>query len=168
MTDLSTSIGNVIFGNPLTNASGVWCTTQNELMEMSQSKAGGIVSKSCTLEHRQGNPEPRSVFLFLINFFFKKLKLKKPRYYAKDQFSINSMGIPNLGHEFYLDMRNNLRNKPYSISVSGLSWTENESILKKFKNVLNEKDGNLMIELNISCPNVIGKPQLGMILDFLI
>ena len=69
----------------LMNASGVNCTTINELKELESSSVGAIVTKSCTIEYRQGNPEPRY-------------------YYSPQQFcSINSTGLHNYGLEYYLN-----------------------------------------------------------------
>jgi dihydroorotate oxidase B, catalytic subunit (EC 1.3.3.1) len=44
---------------PVFNASGVWCTTKEELESLGKSEASAIVFKTMTLEKRQGNPEPR-------------------------------------------------------------------------------------------------------------
>ena len=135
--NLSTNVSGIQINNPFMNASGVWCTSRDELIELDNSSSSAVVTKSCTNEARQGNP--------------------KPRYYAieNEYFSINSMGIPNKGYEYYLDARTSIK-KPYVLSVSGLSWKENANILEHAKN-----SGVDIVELNISCPNIIGKPQLG-------
>jgi dihydroorotate dehydrogenase (fumarate) len=68
------------------------------------SDSSAIVSKSCTHEKREGN--------------------EKPRYYHNKFLSINSMGMPNNGYKFYIDMIdkiNNNKTKPYIISVAGLN-----------------------------------------------
>jgi len=124
--------------HPIMNASGPRCTTQAELQQLEESSSSAIVSKSATLEPRIGNPEPR--------------------YVETSWGSINSMGLPNLGWEFYARQS---FSKPYIVSVSGLSLEENKSIingLSLFSNIS-------AIELNLSCPNLPGKPQTGYDFD---
>ena len=57
--NLTTNICNIELNNPIMNASGVWCTTEDELIQLATSSSGAFVSKSSTLNHREGNPEPR-------------------------------------------------------------------------------------------------------------
>ncbi len=57
--------------------------TTEDLEELKASQAGAYITKSSTLEKREGNPLPRYVDLEL--------------------GSINSMGLPNLGFDYYLD-----------------------------------------------------------------
>ena len=83
MISLETTISNKTFSNCLMNASGVKCMTLEELSNLKNSESGTWITKSCTISPREGNPSPRYVDLQL--------------------GSINSMGLPNLGFEFYLD-----------------------------------------------------------------
>ena len=131
-----------IFANPLMNASGVHCMTTQELDELAHSEAGAFITKSCTINERKGNPEPR--------------------YFDVPLGSINSMGLPNLGFSYYLEyalayekVQEN-QNQPLFFSIAGMSVQENLEMLEKI-----EKSGfNGITELNLSCPNVPGKPQL--------
>ena len=67
------------------------------------------------------------------------------------------MGIPNNGCQYYIDAYSIIKpDKPYSISISGMSWSENSKLLSIMKDSPVD-----WIELNVSCPNIIGKPQLG-------
>ncbi|KAH8607103.1 putative Dihydroorotate dehydrogenase [Trypanosoma vivax] len=123
------------FANPFMNAAGVLCTTEGDLQQMSASGSGSLISKSCTLESRVGNPEPR--------------------YYDLPLGSINSMGLPNLGADFYVEYAAKLHDhsaKPLFMSVSGLSVEESVSIVKKLVPLTQEK--GVLLELNLSCPNV--------------
>ncbi|HGD7082821.1 dihydroorotate oxidase [Enterococcus faecium] len=139
---LETTFANHIFANPLMNASGVHCMTTQELDELAHSEAGAFITKSCTINERKGNP--------------------KPRYFDVPLGSINSMGLPNLGFSYYLEyalayekVQEN-RNQPLFFSIAGMSVQENLEMLEKI-----EKSGfNGITELNLSCPNVPGKPQL--------
>ncbi|AOM21018.1 TPA: dihydroorotate oxidase [Enterococcus faecium] len=139
---LETTFANHIFANPLMNASGVHCMTTQELDELAHSEAGAFITKSCTINERKVNPEPR--------------------YFDVPLGSINSMGLPNLGFSYYLEyalayekVQEN-QNQPLFFSIAGMSVQENLEMLEKI-----EKSGfNGITELNLSCPNVPGKPQL--------
>lgn len=121
------------------NASGVFCTTAQELTDLAHSESALVLSKSCTLLAREGNPSPR--------------------YQAIPYGSINSMGLPNLGVDFYIQFaQHHALTKPYIISVAGLSFEENKTILQKI--AASHSPQLTAIELNLSCPNVIGKPQV--------
>lgn len=129
------------FDNPFMNAAGVLCTTDEDLRRMTSSSSGSLVSKSCTSAPRSGNPEPR----------YKSLPLG----------SINSMGLPNLGFDFYLRYASELHDygrKPLFLSMSGLSVEENVAMVRRLAPVAREK--GVLLELNLSCPNVPGKPQV--------
>ncbi|QEU59498.1 hypothetical protein KDRO_C00160 [Kluyveromyces lactis] len=129
------------YENPLMNASGVCCMTTNELDDMARSSSGAFITKSATSMERDGNHEPRYVSVPL--------------------GSINSMGLPNKGFDYYLDYvldrqeRFPSENPPF-MSVAGMSIDENIKLLHRIQ------DSNFrgITELNLSCPNVPGKPQV--------
>jgi dihydroorotate dehydrogenase (fumarate) len=133
---LSTSLLGRTFATPLLNASGVWCRDVAELDALRAGAAGGVVTKSCTLEPRAGNPEPR--------------------YVATAFGSINSMGLPNEGYRYYLEYAATHDDVPLLLSVAGLSVAENLTILAAVR----AAGVQAPVELNLSCPNVPGKPQL--------
>lgn len=140
MVSTATKIGSSTFDNCLMNAAGVYCMTREELLEIEASAAGSFVTKTGTLNARPGNPEPR---------------------YANTLLgSINSMGLPNHGYQYYLDfvteLQNNPDSKPHFLSLVGLSQDETHTILK----AVEASDYKGLIELNLSCPNVPGKPQI--------
>lgn len=194
--DLKSKIGEAIqLDYPLMNASGCKCTTPDELDALNVTESlGGIVTKTCTLEPRVGNPSPR--------------------YWTDGPTSINSMGLPNEGIDNYIDYiistrtttsnykrrkmdrqdvktktgfgkSINLYNKPLIISIGGLSLDENMKIINRYlsdnytyslttafghqDNLHGHLDGtdihNVLgakgLEFNLSCPNIIGKGQLG-------
>ncbi|MGT2907542.1 dihydroorotate oxidase [Streptococcus dentiloxodontae] len=140
MPSTATKIGNFTFDNCLMNAAGVYCMTKDELAEVEASAAGSFVTKTGTLEPRLGNPEPRYVNVPL--------------------GSINSMGLPNNGFNYYLDYVIELQNQPHTknhfLSVVGLSVDETHKILQ----TIQDSDYQGLVELNLSCPNVPGKPQI--------
>lgn len=136
--DLSTSIGGRNFSSCLMNAAGVHCMTETELKELINSSATTFVTKTATVAPREGNPEPR--------------------YFDFGANSINSMGLPNYGLAYYLDV---------------LAQEDDEAAAKRFLSVspLKQEDAQILfaaikaakfrglVELNLSCPNVPGKPQ---------
>ncbi len=136
--DLSVTIAGVRFPTCFMNAAGARCVTADELHALGQSGAGAIVTKSMTLEPRQGNPEPR--------------------YVAFPSGSINSMGLPNLGYEAYAELIPDLKRhgKPVVASVAGFS----EQDFLTISQVINAAKPDL-IEINLSCPNIPGEPQIG-------
>lgn len=140
MVSLETTIAGIPIERCIWNAAGAHCITQKDLEDLGQSRAGAILSKSCTFEPRVGNPEPRY-------------------YEQEDPFmTINSTGLANLGYKFYGDISSHLKEtyqKPYFVSVSGLSQNDNLVIVNHLQGKVDA------IELNLSCPNIVGKPQIG-------
>lgn len=148
MTCLSVHLFGSTYANPFMNAAGVLCSTAADLQEMSSSESGSLVTKSCTLAPREGNPEPR--------------------YQALPLGSINSMGLPNLGFDFYAQYashRHDYKSKPLFVSVSGLSVEENVVMCTHLKDIAASHTPGMMLELNLSCPNVPGKPQIAYDFD---
>ena len=145
MSSTKTTIGNYEFENCLMNAAGVYCYDRNELEQIINSDAGTFVTKSATLNPREGNP--------------------LPRYYDTKLGCINSMGLPNLGIDYYLNYLLELQkthpNRTFFLSLTGLSSEEIHTLLKK----VYESDFNGLTELNLSCPNVPGKPQMAYDLE---
>lgn len=136
---LSSQLAGIELASCIMNASGARCTTAEDLQALARSEAGAVVSKSCTLEAREGNPSPR--------------------YVDTAWGSINSMGLPNKGWQFYSQEAAQIADlgKPYIMSVSGLTLEENKIIIAQ----LQENQQVEAIELNLSCPNVPNKPQTG-------
>lgn len=137
----NTKIGQFSFDNCLMNASGIHCANAKELDELLQSEAASFVTKTSTLEARQGNP--------------------KPQYDWDSMGSINSMGLPNLGVDYYLnyviDKQGQMPQQAFFLSVTELTTEGIHEILHKVQ----ASDYVNLTELNLSCPNVPGKPQVG-------
>ncbi|KPI84713.1 dihydroorotate dehydrogenase (fumarate) (DHODH) [Leptomonas seymouri] len=143
---LQLNVLNNTFANPFMNAAGVMCSTIEELLSMTESSSGSLVTKSCTPLMREGNPTPR----------YKGLLLG----------SINSMGLPNKGFDYYLDYASKQHRydaKPLFLSMSGFSAEENAQMCQRLAAVAAEK--GVILELNLSCPNVPGKPQVAYDFD---
>lgn len=120
------------------NAAGAHCVTRAELEDLGRSHAGAVVTKSMTPQPRTGNPEPR--------------------YFAFEGGSLNSMGLPNLGYHAYARIIPLLRGfgKPVIASIAGFQ----EADFLEAAPVIQESGPDL-IEINLSCPNIPGEPQIG-------
>lgn len=137
--DISTTIGDIKLNTPFYNASGVHCTHQDELNILNNNKyCGALITKSCTLNYREGNPEPR--------------------YFGNAFGSINSSGLPNNGYQYYSDWINNTALKKHCfLSTSPMSTDE----LTKIATFIFNSNWIEYPEFNLSCPNIIGSMQLG-------
>jgi dihydroorotate dehydrogenase (fumarate) len=138
MANLSVTIGDMVIAPLLMNASGPRCVTHDELLAIARSGAGAVVTKSMTLLPRTGNAEPR----------YRDLPLG----------SINSMGLPNLGYQEYCRLLPALKEegKPVVASVAGFSLDDYVTIVGAVSAA-----GFDLVEVNLSCPNVAGHPQVG-------
>lgn len=136
--DLSATLAGVHFTSCVMNAAGALCVTRDELEALGRSRSGAIVTKSMTPAFRDGNPSPR--------------------YHSFPGGSINSMGLPNLGSPTYAVLIPGLRQfgKPVMASIAGLEPADFLDVA----HVITEVRPDL-IEVNLSCPNIPGKPQIG-------
>tara|TARA_B100001964_G_scaffold2890_1_gene3273 strand:- start:151 stop:1056 length:906 start_codon:yes stop_codon:yes gene_type:complete len=128
------NIGSTKFKNPIFVASGTfgYGTENPELVDIS--KLGAIVTKSITLNPREGNPPPRIV--------------------ETSSGIINSIGLANIGVEKYIsDMLPVYEemDTPIIMNIAGSSMTEYMDVMKKVEAVSSSIVG---YEINISCPNV--------------
>jgi len=123
------------------NASGPLCSTSRQLEALERSDASVVQSKSATYSERLGNP--------------------MPRYAETELASINSEGLPNKGINYYVNCASEIRCKPYVVSISGLKPGENEKMIKR----INQSDEVAWVEINLSCPNIPGKPLVAYDFD---
>ncbi len=138
MSTTKTQIAGVELPSYVFNASGPKDVTLEELQVIGASGSAAITIKTCTLAFREGNEEPR---------------------YAQVPLgSINSMGYPNLGYLEYVNIIPKLKafHKPIIASLGVLQTSEFPTLIDAF----NKTDADFL-ELNFSCPNLKGKPQIG-------
>ena len=147
--DISVEIAGVRLERPIWNASGVNCTSLDELRELAANDdCGAITSKSCTLLSREGNPRPRKM-----HFTCGK----------EANNTINSMGLANHGLSYYIAAAGEVgHRKPYFLSMCPLSESENQQMLSQlqFDTSNDALDGMAGVEMNLSCPNIPGKAQI--------
>lgn len=129
-------IGNVIFDNPILNASGCWCLNENQLDELYESTLSGVVCKTCTIFSKEGKSEP--------NYFYNK----------DTNTHFNCKGLPNLGYQYYRNLSKKYTNKPYIISIAFETYEDLKTIIKDYDNYINQP---FLIEINLSCPNLTSK-----------
>lgn len=138
--NISITIAGVKLDTCIFNTSGPRDETLPLLKIIGLSKSSAITMKSCTLEPRVGNPEPRYADL-------------------PNKSSINSMGLPNLGYKEYVKYVPILKKqfkKPVVASICGMTLEDDEIMFEAFNNT--EVD---LIEFNPGSPNTIGKPIVG-------
>ncbi len=142
MSKYGTTIGGIQLPGFIFNAAGPKDATYEELVIIAKSESAAVTMKSCTLESREGNPEPRYAF-------------------TSEPFgSISASGLPNLGYKEYVQLAARMKaefpEKPVVASVAGLTIPEFATLVEAFQN--SEAD---LIEMNLhSCPKPTDKPQL--------
>lgn len=126
-------IGNVIFKNPVMVASGTFGYGEEMTDFYDISKLGAVITKTITVEPRQGNPPPRL--------------------FETPSGMLNSIGLANVGLERFINEKLPflaMINTRKIVNVAGFSPNEFATLIKEL-DVYNEIDG---FEVNISCPNV--------------
>mmetsp|Transcript_19231 Transcript_19231/g.24776 ORF Transcript_19231/g.24776 Transcript_19231/m.24776 type:complete len:413 (+) Transcript_19231:172-1410(+) len=149
--DLSTTVGGILLPTCIYNASGPRSGTVEALKKVAQSPGtGAVLSKSATIESQTGNPMPRV-------------------HHDEDALaSYNSEGLPNQGIDYYVQQENvqeimsSTSNKPYMASLSGKTLEDNIVMMKRVLVDLSPQARAQIsaIELNLACPNIVGKPTL--------
>lgn len=133
LIDLKVKIGKIIFKNPVLVASGTFGYGEeySELFDLN--RLGGIITKSVTLNPREGNPPPRTC--------------------ETPSGMLNSIGLANIGVERFIQEKLPFLRKFNTriiVNVAGSTVDEYLQVVEK----LNRAKGVDMLEINISCPNV--------------
>ena len=134
LSNTKVKIGKISFENPIWVASGTfgYGTEIPELVDVE--KLGAIVTKSITLNPREGNPPPRIV--------------------ETSSGMINSIGLANIGVDKYISemipIYKNIKTK-IIMNVAGTDIDEYIRVIEKIESISSDIAG---YEINISCPNV--------------
>jgi dihydroorotate dehydrogenase (NAD+) catalytic subunit len=131
--DLSVIVAGVKFPNPVLVASGTFGYGEEYGTLIDLSKLGGIITKSITLNPREGNPPPRTV--------------------ETPSGMLNAIGLANIGVERFIQEKLPFLRKQKTriiVNVAGSTIQEYVEVVKK----LSRCKGIDMLEINISCPNV--------------
>jgi len=134
LADLSIKIGHTTFKNPIFVASGTfgYGTENTELVDVSN--IGAIVTKSITLNPREGNPPPRIV--------------------ETPSGMINSIGLANIGVDKYVSEMLPVYEKIGSPIIMNIAGSSMEEYIKVMQQVEAVSSNIVGYEINISCPNV--------------
>jgi len=131
--DLSVKIAGVKFSNPVLVASGTFGYGEEYKSLIDLNKLGGIITKSITLDPREGHPPPRT--------------------FETPSGMLNAIGLANVGVEKFIKKKlpylRSLKTR-IIVNVAGSTVSEYVEVVKK----LNRRRGIDMLEINISCPNV--------------
>jgi dihydroorotate dehydrogenase (NAD+) catalytic subunit len=136
---LSTTFCNVQFPNPLILPSGIAQEIPNDHLRAVEAGAGGITTKSLTVEPREGNPLPRLI--------------------STELGFLNSVGLRGPGIKkgvLALEECIKLSSVPVIVSIFATSIKDFELLASAIVPIQPQ-----IIELNLSCPNVkgdMGKP----------
>jgi dihydroorotate dehydrogenase (fumarate) len=153
--NLETTVGGIPLSSCVYNASGPRTGASSALAKIAASKAGAVLTKSATIEKQMGNPQPRV-------------------WHSDDDIaSMNSEGLPNSGIDYYLSkttidetMEGCTTTKPYLVSISGKTLADNLEMLDRIAKQINDGEKRIAgVELNLACPNVIGKPIIAYDFD---
>ena len=136
---MSLDLCGVPLRGPVLNGSGTYDaiaarrTFGDALLEPESFPFDAFVSKTITLEPRQGNPPPRL--------------------WESPEGLINSIGLPNKGLEGFLhEDLPLLAQLPVPLIVSVMGFSRDE--LAHLAGAVGERDEVALVELNVSCPNV--------------
>ena len=131
---LEFTIRDICFSSPIIAASGTFGYGDEVQAFVDLSKIGSVITKSITLEPREGN--------------------LSPRIHESSSGMINSIGLANMGVDRFcktkLPSLNELKTN-FIVSVAGSSLDEYIDVIRK----LDQTNGkHVGYEVNISCPNV--------------
>lgn len=133
MVDLSVNFAGLKLKNPVFTASGT-CGYADELDDfMDINQLGGFITKSITLQKRDGNDVPRTV--------------------ETDSGMLNAIGLANIGVDKFISEKIPILKQydtPFFVNVAGQTIEDYAAVTDRLAN-LPEIAG---FELNISCPNV--------------
>ena len=133
MVDLSIKIGNLSFKNPVMVASGTfgYGVEFKDIINLNQ--LGAVITKTITLEPRDGNPPPRIA--------------------ETTAGMLNSIGLANVGVEAFIREKMPFLTSLDTriiVNVAGKTAEEFPEIIQRLENV----SGIDAYEVNYSCPNV--------------
>jgi dihydroorotate dehydrogenase (NAD+) catalytic subunit len=131
--DLSVEIAGVSFKNPILTASGT-CGYGEELADLfNLSQLGGIITKTITLQPREGHPPPRTA--------------------EASAGMLNAIGLANVGVDKFIEDKLAFLEKFNTRVIVNVAGFYSEDYAKLCAR-LEECPRADMVELNFSCPNV--------------
>ena len=151
---LATTVGGMALDCCVYNASGPRTGAAQALAKIAASRSGAVLAKSATLTAQTGNPTPRIW------------------HHEEGLCDLNSEGLPNSGIDYYLakdtidQTLGDIKNKPYFVSISGKTLADNVHMFEKIVATIQSGETRIAsVELNLACPNIIGKPIIAYDFD---
>ena len=127
--DLTVNIGELRIRNPTMLASGILGISYEVFMRIHEADAGAIVSKSISVEPREG--------------------YKNPTIMSVECGYLNAVGLSNPGMDAFAKEIENNSSIPIIVNLVGSTEEEFVSMVKKFDSL-----NVIAYELNLSCPHV--------------
>jgi dihydroorotate dehydrogenase (NAD+) catalytic subunit len=139
MMNLSVDVGSLKLKNPLLLASGILDQTAGSILKFLKNGAGGVTTKSISLESREGYSNPTLVEV--------------------EHGLLNAMGLPNPGIREYgkeiKELKNALKKEGIAGTIIGSIVGKNEREFEELAKRMEATQVNA-IELNLSCPHAKG------------
>jgi dihydroorotate dehydrogenase (fumarate) len=134
------------------NASGINNQVLPQLKKIADSDSGAITLKSTSVKEWKGNDTP--------NYLVKSKLIPG--------CTLNCMGIPNIGIDATIDMLRELREYSSKTIIADIFSLGGLQDYYDMMDKLDENKGLFnILEINVSCPNIPGKPLLAYDLDSL-
>jgi dihydroorotate dehydrogenase (NAD+) catalytic subunit len=133
MQNLSIRVANIVFRNPVLVASGTFGYGEEYENFLDLNELGGIITKTITLNKREGNLPPRIVEV--------------------TGGILNSIGLENSGIEEFIKNKLPYLEKLNTNIIVSIGGERIEEYLKIVE-IINNVSGISAIEINISCPNI--------------
>ncbi|MDP8258390.1 MAG: dihydroorotate dehydrogenase [Candidatus Aadella gelida] len=127
-------IGEAVFKNPIWVASGTFGNGEEFRDFVDLEKVGAIITKTVTLNAREGNPPPRIV--------------------ETSSGLLNSIGLENGGVEFFIKEHLPLLKKIDTRVIVSIAGQDDEDFVKCTLKIMEGALAPDGIEVNLSCPNV--------------
>jgi len=172
---LETTVASIPLSTCIYNASGPRTGSGQALSKIASSSAGAVLAKSATLVEQSGNPLPRT-WHHENNTNNNNNNNNNNNQGEESHASMNSEGLPNYGIDYYIcsetideavgacagdgaTTTTTTKSKPYFVSISGKNLNDNIEMLNRIHSKIKNGETRISgVELNLACPNIIGKP----------
>ena len=131
---LTLKIKDIVFKSPIMVASGTFGYGDEVKDLVDISKIGCIITKSVTLEPREGNPPPRI--------------------HETSSGMLNSIGLANVGVNEFCNKKLPYLNKMKTHFIINIAGSTMDEYIKVLEMLENSNGKHVGYEINISCPNV--------------
>jgi len=154
---------------PLLNSANPWCTTREQLQELYDSPhTGAVTTRTCLVDGFSHDPCVHQFAFYNPNSFSTSEPNRDQGGTNDTTGSLNTLGYSPLPLQQYLtfiqtisdglrDLSDGTHYKPFIISVTGSA----EEVVRCFKLItLRQRTVRMVLamEVNLSCPNIPGKP----------